>query len=152
MSTIQTIQRTKAIDLQMLVHHSFWNYLNLYFPSPTLGKLVDIALVAFRCTNGDFYVALGSSMGLALLVWVGGGLLKQLLYFFGNEPSLCRKSLILHLPYWLYLLVLLLLFLYLLVSALLRVWNAMSIFSLPFFTRGKERIAWSETSSRTNYI
>ena len=28
---------------------------------------------AFRCTNDDFYVALGSSMGLALLVWVGGG-------------------------------------------------------------------------------
>ena len=25
----------------------------------------------FRYTNGDFYVALGSSMGLALLVWVG---------------------------------------------------------------------------------
>ena len=24
-----------------------------------------------RCTNGDFYVALGSSMGLALLVWEG---------------------------------------------------------------------------------
>ena len=36
----------------------------------------------FRCTNGDFYVALGSSMGLALLVWVGGGLLKRVLYFF----------------------------------------------------------------------
>ena len=29
-----------------------------------------------RCTNGDFYVALGSSMGLAFLVWEGvGGLL-----------------------------------------------------------------------------
>ena len=25
-------------------------------------------LYVFRCTNGDFYVALGSSMGLALLV------------------------------------------------------------------------------------
>ena len=50
----------------------------------------------FRCTNGDFYVALGSSMGLALLVWVGGGLLKRILYFFGNEPSLGRKSPILH--------------------------------------------------------
>ena len=36
---------------------------------------------SFRCTNGDFYVALGSSrpMGLALLVWVGGGLLKRVL-------------------------------------------------------------------------
>ena len=34
-------------------------------------------------------------MGLALLVWVGGGLL--ILYFFGNEPSLGRKSPILHL-------------------------------------------------------
>ena len=41
---------------------------------------------SFRCTNGDFYVALGSSMGLKLLVWVGGGLLKRVLYFFGNEP------------------------------------------------------------------
>ena len=29
------------------------------------------------CTNGYFYVTLGSSMGLALLVWVGGGLLKR---------------------------------------------------------------------------
>ena len=37
---------------------------------------------SFRCTNGDFYVALGSSMSLALLVWVGGGLLKRVLYFF----------------------------------------------------------------------
>ena len=52
---------------------------------------------AFRCTNGDFYVALGSSMGLELLVWVGGGLLKRVLYFFGDEPSLGQKSLILHL-------------------------------------------------------
>ena len=32
--------------------------------------------------NGEFYVALGSSMGLALLVWVGGGLLKRVSYFF----------------------------------------------------------------------
>ena len=32
-----------------------------------------INLCSFRCTNGDFYVALGSSMRLALLVWVGGG-------------------------------------------------------------------------------
>ena len=52
----------------------------------------------FRSTNGDFYVALGSSMGLALLVWVGGGLLKRILYFFGNKPSLGQKSPILHLP------------------------------------------------------
>ena len=51
----------------------------------------------FRCTNRDFYVALGSSMSLALLVCVGGGLLKLVLYFFGNEPSLCRKSSNLHL-------------------------------------------------------
>ena len=36
-------------------------------------------------------------MGLALLVWVGGDLLKQVLYFFGNDPSLGRKSPILHL-------------------------------------------------------
>ena len=48
--------------------------------------------------NGDFYVALGSSMSLALLVWVGGGLLKLVLHFFGNQPSLSRKSPILHLP------------------------------------------------------
>ena len=37
-------------------------------------------------------------MGLALLVWVGGGLLKRVLYFFGNEPILGRKSPMLHLP------------------------------------------------------
>ena len=55
--------------------------------------------VAFRCTNGDFYVALGSSMGLALSVWVGSGLLKRVLYFFGDEPSLGRKSPILHLTH-----------------------------------------------------
>ena len=36
-------------------------------------------------------------MSLALLVWVGGGLLKRVLYFFGNEPRLGRKSPILHL-------------------------------------------------------
>ena len=47
--------------------------------------------IPFRCTNGDFYVALGSSRGLALFVWVGGGLLKRVLYFFGNEPSLGQK-------------------------------------------------------------
>ena len=49
----------------------------------------------FRCTNKDFYVALGSSMGLAVLVWVGGGLFYA---FFGNKPSLGQKSPILHLP------------------------------------------------------
>ena len=38
-------------------------------------------------------------MGLAFLVWVGGGLLKRVLYFLGNEPSSGRKSLILHLPH-----------------------------------------------------
>ena len=38
-------------------------------------------------------------MGLALLVWVGGGLLKRVLYFFGNEPNLGQKSPILHLPH-----------------------------------------------------
>ena len=31
-------------------------------------------------------------MGLTLLVWVGGGLIKRVVYFFGNEPSLGRKS------------------------------------------------------------
>ena len=65
--------------------------------------LADRALyvATFRCTHGDFYVALGSSMSFwvrALLVWVGGGLLKWVLYFFGNEPSLGQKYLILHLP------------------------------------------------------
>ena len=57
-----------------------------------------ITVHTFRCTNGDFYVALGSSMSLALLVWIGGGLLKQVLKIFGNEPSLVQKSLILHVP------------------------------------------------------
>ena len=51
-----------------------------------------------RWTNGIFYVALGSSMSLALMVWKGGGLLKQVLYFFGNEPSSGRNSPILRLP------------------------------------------------------
>ena len=37
-------------------------------------------------------------MGLVLFVWVGGGLLKRVLFLFGNEPSLGQKSLILHLP------------------------------------------------------
>ena len=59
---------------------------------------VKTFLFTFRCTNGEFYVALGSSMSLTLLVWVGGGLLKRVLYFFGNEPSLGRKSPILLLP------------------------------------------------------
>ena len=54
--------------------------------------------VTFGCANGDFYVTLGSSTGLALLVWVGHGLLKRFLYFFGNKSSLGQKSLILHLP------------------------------------------------------
>ena len=54
------------------------------------------AAFAFRCTNKDFYVALGTSMGSAIMVWVGGGLLKRVLYFFGKEPSLGRKSPILH--------------------------------------------------------
>ena len=51
-----------------------------------------------RCTSGDFYVALGSNMSLALLVWVGGCLLKRFLYFFGSDSSLGRKTPILHLP------------------------------------------------------
>ena len=34
-----------------------------------------------------FYVGLGSSMGLALLVWVGGGLLKRVFYIFGKFRS-----------------------------------------------------------------
>ena len=55
------------------------------------GPVVETVLDAFRCTNEGFYVALGSSMSLALLVWRGGGLLKRVLYFFGNEPSLGQK-------------------------------------------------------------
>ena len=55
--------------------------------------------ITYRCINGDFYVVLGSSRSLALFVWVGGGLLKRVLYFFGNEPSLGQKSPILHLPH-----------------------------------------------------
>ena len=43
---------------------------------------------SFRCTNGDVYAALGSSMGLTLLVWVDGGLLRRVLYFFGDKPNL----------------------------------------------------------------
>ena len=43
-------------------------------------------------------MALGSSMGLALLVWVGDGLLKRVLYFLGNEPSLVRKLNSTHVP------------------------------------------------------
>ena len=59
-----------------------------------------LVLDPFRCTNGDFYVALDSSMSLALLVWVGGGLLKRVFYCFGKEFSLGKKSAILHLPRW----------------------------------------------------
>ena len=56
-----------------------------------------LVLDQFTCTNGDFYVALGSSMSLAFLVWVGGGLLKRVLYY---ELGLGKKSAILHLPQW----------------------------------------------------
>ena len=45
----------------------------------TKSQLLGLTVFAFRGTNGDFYVASGSSMGLALLVWVGGGLLKRVL-------------------------------------------------------------------------
>ena len=58
--------------------------------------IVHMTSFSFRCTDGDFYVALGSSMGLALSVWVGGGLVKRVFYFFGNEPSLGQKFPILH--------------------------------------------------------
>ena len=65
--------------------------------TPVLKRKMDLKS-SFRCTIGDFYMALGSSKGLALWVSVGGGLLKRVLYFFGNEPSLGRKTLILQLP------------------------------------------------------
>ena len=74
----------------MITHDAY--YLLLPFKS-----CPSIKRISFRCTNGDFYVALGSSMGFALLVWVGG-LLKQVLYFFSNDPSLGQKSPIMHLP------------------------------------------------------
>ena len=56
-------------------------------------------VTAFRCSNGDFYVALGSSIGLELLVLVGGGLLKRVLYYFGSGqkspmPHLTRLLLV----------------------------------------------------------
>ena len=41
--------------------------LNVYLKSHGL-------YTTFRCTNGYFHVALSSSMGLAFLIWVGGGL------------------------------------------------------------------------------
>ena len=47
--------------------------------------IIALSSQSYRCTNGDFYEAFGSSRGLALVVWVGGGLLKWVLYFFGNE-------------------------------------------------------------------
>ena len=56
--------------------------------TPVWGYSYNVHSLSFRCTNEDFYVALDSSMGLALLVWVGGGLLKRVLCFFGNKPSL----------------------------------------------------------------
>ena len=69
-----------------------------------MGSLPDLEvpptplpLSPFRCINGENYVALGYSISLALLVWVGVGLLKRVLYFFGNEPSLGQKSPILYL-------------------------------------------------------
>ena len=40
------------------------------------------------CRYGEFYVALGSSISLALLVWEGGGLLKWILHLHGDEPNL----------------------------------------------------------------
>ena len=51
----------------------------------------------FSCTNGDLYVALGSSYGFSTFGLGRWGSVKADLYFFGNEPSLGQKSLILHL-------------------------------------------------------
>ena len=44
----------------------------------------------FRCTNEDFYVALGSSMCLAFGLgrWWS---VKASFILFGKEPSLCQK-------------------------------------------------------------
>ena len=44
-----------------------------------------------------FYVALGSSMVWYFWFEKVGGMLKRVLYFFGDEPSLRRKPPILHL-------------------------------------------------------
>ena len=85
------------------------------------------SVIRFRCTNRDFYVALGSSVGLALLIWVGGGLLKRVLYFIGNEPSLGRKSPILHLPP-------------LLLMCIIALFNVVSIVGNPSTTPTKENL------------
>ena len=50
------------------------------------------ALCSFRCANEDFYVALGFSMCLTFLVWIGGGPLKRVLYFIGNESSFSNAA------------------------------------------------------------
>ena len=61
--------------------------------------IITSSRISFRCTNGDFHVALGSSMNLARMVWVGGGRFKEVLYFFDNEHNcLGQKSPMLHLP------------------------------------------------------
>ena len=39
------------------------------------------------CINGEFYIACGSSVSLALVNLEGGNLLQLVLGLFGNEPS-----------------------------------------------------------------
>ena len=47
--------------------------------------------LSFRCTNGDFYVALGSSMGLALSVRVGRWSVKAGFIHFSDNLRSCTQ-------------------------------------------------------------
>ena len=46
----------------------------------------------------ELYVASGSSISLALLVWEGGGLLRRVVHSCDNEPSLGKVFLFLQIP------------------------------------------------------
>ena len=50
------------------------------------------------CSNGEFYVALGAHVSLALLVWGDGGLLNRVLRFSVISLALGEVSLFLHIP------------------------------------------------------
>ena len=50
----------------------------------------------FRRCSQEFYVALASSMSLALLIWKRAGLLEKVLPLFDNGPSLGNTSRMLH--------------------------------------------------------
>ena len=55
------------------------NYSAGYYMAMTV--LVICNAILFICSNGELYVALWSSMSLALLVWVGRDLKKRVLQF-----------------------------------------------------------------------